>query len=856
MPTPRRTTMRKPLPRSRMAAAALATLLAACGGGSADTTGPNGNPGTNPGPTPAISLAIANTGGSVQPAGETSTTLTLTRSGGFTGTVSLTATGMPSGVSAIFGPPTLPGNVTSAVFTLGVDAGTAPGTYPITVTATGSGVAAASVTFQLTLTAPPDFALSVLPESLTVVQGEQSTALLQVQRLLGLSAPIAVMFDLGSTPLSGALSVSFARDTLFGSAPTDSVSFTVAVDFALVPGAYPIRLRGQSAGIDDRTATLVVVVEAPPSPGLLEVPDRIITTQGVPSAPATIVLQREPGVTGPATLSIDELPPTVTATFSPNPMPGDTATLVLTPSLQHPPGGIRLAVRAAIGTRSVVDTVQLSTQQFIPPDFGIAPSVPSVVVTAGSSELVTLAITRTGGYDGAVSVQLVGAPAGLTASASPSPTTGDLVLVTINAAATLRDASYPVVLEATGVGLSGTRTAALTVSVITPTSSTITWAFCDATRIPAWFAYRSGGIAGPWTRVQPTTPGSFTFSFPSSGQVAYVRTGANGSELEIFQYRPAEMFQQAALECAEHPARTVVSGSNANVGAGQAMSLAVGGADTLLANPANSFTLGGVASRTTDLLAVRGNFLGGTFNFLLRAILRRNVNPATASPFAPLDFGGAEWVQFAGSNVQFIDADGESFRNEMALHTTNGFVGTYFRDAFGADTTRELWGLPSSILAASDLHRATSVTSHPVSPRRVVRYRQDVSFFETTFGPRLAPPSITITNSTPVQARSFGSWTDDYGFDVSTTYRQGSGATARTVTYTAARATFGALSTSYNYTLPDFTGVDGWNPAWALQSGQPASFEHWVTGLENGVARAPLAGLNIRSGGFVGTLNP
>ncbi len=68
-------------------------------------------------------------------------TVTATISGGFNGAISLSASGMPSGVTASFNPQTIPAPGSgNSILTLSVSAGASAGTYPITVTGIGGGI--------------------------------------------------------------------------------------------------------------------------------------------------------------------------------------------------------------------------------------------------------------------------------------------------------------------------------------------------------------------------------------------------------------------------------------------------------------------------------------------------------------------------------------------------------------------------------------------------------------------------------------------------------------------------------------------------------------------------------------------
>lgn len=133
-----------PIQSSRLTRYGLALLTAAVAVGCKDDGV------TDPG---AIALALNPTGGSVAQGGNTTTTATLTRSGNFTGSVTLSVTGAPAGVTAAVSNIQTTGAVTTATVTVG--AAVAAGTYPLVVHGTGTGVTEASANFTLTVTAAP-----------------------------------------------------------------------------------------------------------------------------------------------------------------------------------------------------------------------------------------------------------------------------------------------------------------------------------------------------------------------------------------------------------------------------------------------------------------------------------------------------------------------------------------------------------------------------------------------------------------------------------------------------------------------------------------------------------------------------
>jgi subtilisin family serine protease len=101
--------------------------------------------------TPAndFSLAVTPASGSVNPGGSLSATASTATTSGSAQTVTFSATGQPAGVSVGFSPPSVTSGGSSAV-TISTTAGAAPGTYPITITGTGTS-ATKTATYTLTI---------------------------------------------------------------------------------------------------------------------------------------------------------------------------------------------------------------------------------------------------------------------------------------------------------------------------------------------------------------------------------------------------------------------------------------------------------------------------------------------------------------------------------------------------------------------------------------------------------------------------------------------------------------------------------------------------------------------------------
>ena len=125
----------------------------------AGASGPSFNLSANP---TSVSIVQGNSGTS---------TITVNPLGGFTGSVTLTASGLPSGVTAGFVPnPT----TTTSALTLTASASAATGTSTVTITGT-SGSLTATTTVSLTVTAPTAPVVTLTPASLTFVARKVGT---------------------------------------------------------------------------------------------------------------------------------------------------------------------------------------------------------------------------------------------------------------------------------------------------------------------------------------------------------------------------------------------------------------------------------------------------------------------------------------------------------------------------------------------------------------------------------------------------------------------------------------------------------------------------------------------------------
>jgi hypothetical protein len=99
----------------------------------------------------SFTLAAVPKKASIAPGGHGNVKVTATPSGGFTGTIALTASGVPAGVKVAFKPTSITGGSGTAAMQVNVSGTAAAGTFTITITGT-SGSTTATTSFTLTIT--------------------------------------------------------------------------------------------------------------------------------------------------------------------------------------------------------------------------------------------------------------------------------------------------------------------------------------------------------------------------------------------------------------------------------------------------------------------------------------------------------------------------------------------------------------------------------------------------------------------------------------------------------------------------------------------------------------------------------
>jgi hypothetical protein len=213
--------------------------------------GPSANTGT-------IGVTLNPTALSIPQGGNATVTATLERRGGFAGAVTLAMSGLATGITTTITPTQLSGTLTTATITINVAATVAPQAYTGTLTATGSEGAQAAATYQLTVAAAPNYALSVSPAAITIPAGTTGGVTVNIDRT---NFPDAISLELAEPP-AGITGV-------FSPAPatTNASSLVLTVPATVPAGNHSLTIRGTATGPGIRTATLALSVVVPPAGG-------------------------------------------------------------------------------------------------------------------------------------------------------------------------------------------------------------------------------------------------------------------------------------------------------------------------------------------------------------------------------------------------------------------------------------------------------------------------------------------------------------------------------------------------------------------------------------------------------------
>ncbi len=176
-------------------------------------------------------------------------TIIITPQGGFSGSVTLAATGLPKGVTASFSPnPT----TTSSTLTLTASKTAKAGTATVTITGT-SGSLSASTTLTLTVDALGNFKLTASPKTLSIAEGASGTSTITITPTDGFDQEVT----LSASGLPSGVTASFSPNPA-----TSTSTLTLQVSGSAAAGKSTITIDGTSGSLSHKT-TIKLTVTAP-----------------------------------------------------------------------------------------------------------------------------------------------------------------------------------------------------------------------------------------------------------------------------------------------------------------------------------------------------------------------------------------------------------------------------------------------------------------------------------------------------------------------------------------------------------------------------------------------------------------
>ena len=285
--------------------------------------------------TPDFAVAVSPAATTVQPGGTATYTVTVTSSGGFTGDVGLSLSGLPGS----FNPPVVVGGSGSAV--LSVAGPPTTGTTSLVITGS-SGAVSHSALASLTVVPPPDYSLTATPGTRTVNAGAATAYTVSVSPTNGFSGDVTLTASgLPANVGTATLSPAVVHGGGIG-------QLNVATSTTAPAGTYILTVTGTSGALS-HPVTVTLVVNKPDFAVSMS-PSSVTATRGQ-TATYTVSVSSIGGYAGPVSLKASGLPANASASWTGNPVaaPG-TGTLKVKTTSSTTRGTFTIKVTATSGS--------------------------------------------------------------------------------------------------------------------------------------------------------------------------------------------------------------------------------------------------------------------------------------------------------------------------------------------------------------------------------------------------------------------------------------------------------------------------------------------------------------------------
>jgi uncharacterized membrane protein len=370
---------------------------------------------------PAIFVSAVPNQLAIQVPGVDSSNITVFSLNGFTGTVSLSVSGVPANVNATLASSTLILTGPSATTRLKVAVGpSAPsGNFSITVTGTStvkSRIITNSASLILTIPFPvPDFLVSVAPSQITIPNGGSGSVSVTITSVQGFKSPVSLTLQ-GLNFLPGITSAFTINPVTPSSGRNASSTLKLFVAEGQFPTNTNLIIMANGGGVTHAiTFTLSV------SAFFIQVfPSFLALTPGQ-TAFSTVQVFGQNNFVGTVNLSTVNVPARVSASVSPSTVTlasGNQSifsTLTVQVGAIATPGTAVMFVTGNSATSFVTAGVELQIS-----DYSVALGNPDVTVPVTGSVASTVYLSSLNGFTGPVSISVSGVPAGVAVTPTPN----------------------------------------------------------------------------------------------------------------------------------------------------------------------------------------------------------------------------------------------------------------------------------------------------------------------------------------------------------------------------------------------------------------------------------------------------
>ncbi len=323
------------------------SLAAACGSGDGGTTDP-------PPAGGGFSLSVsATTPAGIVQAGSGTATVTVSRTGSFSGAVALTVEGAPAGVTITPSAASVASGATTSTLAIDVSLNVPAGSYPITIRGQATGQSAQTASLNLTVVTRPASVTMTRSTSTTLTTNAGGPS-------INFSVILSRIEYLGTVALDVVAGLPAGVTATFTNSPTtgNTIGVSLAVAASTAPGTYTVELRGTGTGITPAVllVNFSVVAQAALSVGV----SRSTVSIAQNGSGVTSVTLARTNFTGAVTLSLAGLPAGATGTFDANPMTANGGSLTFAAGPNVAPGTYPITMSASAPQVTTPATVVLT----------------------------------------------------------------------------------------------------------------------------------------------------------------------------------------------------------------------------------------------------------------------------------------------------------------------------------------------------------------------------------------------------------------------------------------------------------------------------------------------------------------